>query len=396
MKKNMNIIYLLICALFACSKTNTSGSVLTYQCKLSFNDSSSLNPDAPKYQRLLDQMTAAGVPGIMMSVHRPKRGIWLGSSGKADLASGIPILPCNITRMGSTVKTITATAIMKLKEEGKLKLENKVSDYLDASVLKDIANANLATIQQLLNHSSGIYNYIQNLHFQAASLNDLTKTWKPMELLSYARKKSPYFAPGEDLRYSNTNYILLGMIIDTLTGKPFWKYFEEQLFRPLSMHSSAFAATDNVPKNIVRGYIDLYSNLNLTDATHYSGWDYFTADGGLISNVYDLNNFIRSLLNGEIISQASVNQMLSMRKPTVVDDSFFEMGYGLGIFEITTDWGPGYIHSGDAIGYYATMVYFPRTKTTIVWATNGNYGKIDNLISAKAAMEKIFRTVLED
>jgi D-alanyl-D-alanine carboxypeptidase len=88
--------------------------------------------------------------------------------------------------------------------------------------------------------------------------------------------------------------------------------------------------------------------------------------------------------------------MLSTRKPNVPDNSFFEMSNGLGIFKIETKWGHAFIHSGDAIGYYATMVYFPDFQTTIVWATNGNYGKIDPLISSKTAMEKIFKTVLEN
>lgn len=396
MKKTVTIFCAIITISLGCRKTTPSALRQTYECKLPFTDSSLQNKNHLKYQRLLDEMTSSGVPGVMMSVHQPKEGIWLGSSGKADLATGIPILPCNITRMGSTAKTLTATAILRLQEEGKLRLDDKASVYLDANIIKDIANANLVTIEQLLNHSSGIYNYIQNLHFQTASLNDLVKDWKPMELLSYARKKSPYFAPGTDLRYSNTNYILLGMIIDRITAQPFWHYFQGKIFSPLSMTATSFAATDQVPKNIIRGYIDLYSNLNVIDATQYSGWDYFTADGGLISNVYDLNSFMRSLLNAELISQASLNQMLAVKKPNVADNSFFEMGYGLGIFRIETNWGAAYIHSGDAIGYYATMVHFPASQTTIVWATNGNYGKIDPFISSKAAMEKIFKTVLEN
>ena len=169
MKKLLLIMHLLMSVSFACKKTNHSDSPLNYKCALPFADSSLRNTDHSKYQGLLDEMTSSGVPGIMMSVNNPKKGIWLGSSGIADLTAGVPIIPCNITRMGSTVKTFTAAAILKLQEEGKLNLSDKLTDYLNEDVLKDISNANLVTIHQLLNHSTGIYNYIQNLHFQTCT-----------------------------------------------------------------------------------------------------------------------------------------------------------------------------------------------------------------------------------
>jgi D-alanyl-D-alanine carboxypeptidase len=244
-----------------------------------------------------------------------------------------------------------------------------------------------------MQHSSGIYNYIQNLKFQTGSLNDLIKIWSPDELLSYARGKKAYFAPGEDVLYSNTNYILLGMIITKIEGKPFYEVFDEKIFIPLGLNSTQFAATDPVPDGIIRGYVDFYSNLNVINASYYSGWDYYTADGGLISNAYDLNVFLTSLFKGDIISQASIDEMMDWQKPKDEDPNFFPIFYGLGIFKMETQWGDAYFHSGDAIGYYACMTYFPDRETTICWAVNGNYGKIDACTSTQSAMEKIFGTV---
>ena len=207
--------------------------------------------------------------------------------------------------------------------------------------------------------------------------------------MKYAYNQKSYFDPGEDVLYSNTNYILLGLLIEKIEGKPLYRVFEEKIFDPLGLTSTQFAGKDPVPDGIVRGYIDLYSNLNVIESTCYSGWDYYTADGGLISNVYDMNVFFRALMNGQILSSGSLNEMLTWKTPSEQDPEFYEIQYGLGIFKMTTPAGVCYFHSGDAIGYYANMIYFPDDGTTIVYAVNSNYGKIDKYVSTKTAIEKI-------
>jgi D-alanyl-D-alanine carboxypeptidase len=389
-KANYLIILLLAC--FGCTKSEP-GSPSVYACSFAFADSSKQNPGNSKYQALLDDITAAGVPGIMLSVYDPAEGEWLGASGMADIAGKVELKPCNIARTGSTVKTFTAVTILMLAEEGRLSLDDKIDKYLPGDILDKLSNARQSTIRQLLNHSSGIYNYIRSLKFQTASVNDLTRVWHPFDLLEYAYNKPANFECGQDVDYSNTNYVLLGMIIEKITGEPFYQAFKTRIFEPLHLESTQFAAEDPVPENIIRGYIDFYSKLQLMESTNYSGWDYYTADGGLISNVHDLSVFMRALFNGELISEKSLQEMLTWQLPKNPDPSFYPMSYGLGIFKIETPYGNAYHHSGDAIGYFATMIYFEDSKTTLAWAANGNYGKIDELISSKSAMEKIFTAV---
>ncbi len=319
--------------------------------------------------------------------------MWVGASGKADLHNDVAMKPCNISRVGSTVKMFTAVTVLLLKEEGKLNLDDKISAYLEGDVIDKIENADNATIRQLLQHSSGIYNYIQDLKFQTASTNDLIREWKPEDLLHYAYNKNAYFEPGEDVYYSNTGYIMLGMLIEKIEGRPFYKVFEEKLFNPLQLTLTQFAAEDPVPDGIVRGYIDLYSNLQVIESTYFSGWDYYTADGGLISNPYDLNMFFRALMNGQILTAQSLNEMLTWKLPDEQPTDFFPISYGLGIFKIDTPKGIAYMHSGDAIGYYANMLYFPDDSTTIVYAVNSNYGKIDQYVSTQEAMENIINAI---
>ncbi|HSF89926.1 MAG TPA: serine hydrolase, partial [Saprospiraceae bacterium] len=259
-----------------------------YACEFNFPDSSLANPEHQQYQDLLDEIVSNGVVGITMSVYKPQHGMWIGAGGMADLHNAVNMQSCNISRVGSTVKMFTAVTVLKLQEEGKLNLDDRIAEYLDGDVIDKIENADQATIRQLLQHSSGIYNYIQNLVFQTASTNDLIREWKPEDLLRYAYNKNAYFPPGDDVAYSNTNYIMLGMLIEAIEGKPFYDVFEEKLFLPLGLTLTRFAAEDPVPDGIVRGYIDLYSNLQVLESTYFSGWDYYTADGGLISNPYDM------------------------------------------------------------------------------------------------------------
>ncbi|MBN2523005.1 MAG: beta-lactamase family protein [Bacteroidales bacterium] len=360
-----------------------------YGCNFSFADSSLINPNNMVYQSIINDMVSNGVVGVMMSVYQPRTGIWIGAGGKTDLHNNIDMKPCNITRVGSTVKMFTATTVLLLQEEGKLNLDDKVADYLQGDMINKLENADKATIRQLLQHSSGIYNYIQNLQFQTASLNDLIREWHPDDLLKYAYNKGAYFQPGEDVRYSNTAYILLGLLIEKIEGKPFYKVFEEKIFSPLDLTMTKFAAEDHIPSGTVRGYIDIYSNLQVLESTYFSGWDYYTADGGLISNPYDMSVFFRALMNGQIINTSSLGQMLTWKTPKDPDPDFFPIDYGLGIFRISTPRGIAYMHSGDAIGYYANMLYFPGDSAVIVYAVNSNYGKIDRFVSTREAMEKI-------
>lgn len=367
-----------------------------YECGESIPENNTSHPHRSEYRELINDITASGSPGIMMSIRDAEHGVWSGAAGKSDLASGTDLLPCNITRVGSTVKTFTAVTLLLLQEEGKLDLDDKINRYLSDEYLEGLANAEQATVRQLLQHSSGIYNYIWHAGFQTASLNDLIKVWKPEELLSYARSQPAVFSPGTDVQYSNTNYILLGEIIESIEQKPFYEVFEEKIFKPLNLSYTRFAAEDPVPDGIIRGYVDLYSNLNVVNATYYSGWDYYTADGGLIANAYDLNVFITELFQGDILTKESLDEMTTWKAPDEQDSEGFETFFGLGIFKITTDFGPAYLHSGDAIGYYASMVYFPDQYTVITWAVNGNYGKIDKFTQSKEAMNNIFYTVFDN
>lgn len=388
--KYLSLILILI-SLFSCTKDEIVEMNTNYTYTF---DRSAENPNNEQYKELVSTMIKQGVPGVMMTIYTPTDGLWLGAGGYSCLNTKTPMLSDNITRVGSTVKTFTAVTILQLQEQGKLSIDDKITSYLPASLLKNIANADQTTIRQLLQHTSGIFNYIQDLRFQTTSLNYLIKEWSSDELLDYARNKNPYCAPGTDCRYSNTGYILLGKIIESICQRPFYEEFESRIFTPLAMRETQFASKDPIPAKLVRGYVDFFSTMKLINSTYYSGWDYHTADGGLISNPYNLSLFMKGLFDGTLLSSASLSEMLSLQTPSVQDPDYYKVHYGLGIFQYDTDKGTLYGHSGDAIGYYATMFYHPASGSIITWATNGNYGKLDELISSKTTIERVLSAVI--
>ena len=376
------VLFLFCIAIASCESSNILPSQF-YDCLQSAQNTVSV-AEAASYQAHIDQLVSSGIPGIIFAIDHPEKGYWVGASGQADIASKVPMKTCNISRAGSTVKTFTATSILLLAEDGKLSLDDKASDYLSAELVRKLKNSEQASIRQLLNHTSGIYNYIQDAKFQTASLNDLTRVWQPEDLLSYAYGRDAYFAVGSGCQYSNTNYILLGMIIEKVSGLHFSVFFKQRIFDPFGLSFTSFNINDPVPKGLARGYIDIYSNGEITETTYFSGWDYYTADGGLIANPQDLVKFMKLLHNGKIISNQSLNEMQRV-VPLPDEAEFFKTSCGLGIFRTDTDYGAAYFHSGDAIGYYASMMYFPETGVTIAWQTNGNYGTLDKLQSSKEA-----------
>lgn len=232
---------------------------------------------------------------MSLTIHETNKGWFAGSAGWADIKNRKAFLPCQISRAGSTVKIVTAVSVLQLAENGIVDLDKKIADYLPPDLLDGIENADRATVRQLLSHSSGIFNYIRDPQFQLASLNDLTKTWQPGELLSYARGRKAYFPPGTDVTYSNTNYILLGFLIEKVSSLSFPQYFKQYIFDRLGLKHTRFNINQPVPADLARGYVDWYNKGEIMESTWYSGWDYYTADGGLQSTATDLVLLVEGL-----------------------------------------------------------------------------------------------------
>jgi D-alanyl-D-alanine carboxypeptidase len=326
------------------------------------------HPKAAQYQAVLDEYTAKGLPGISALI-RDANGVWTGASGKADLSKDVDMAPCTVSKAASLTKTFVATLALKLVEEGKFGLDDPLTKWLSSEVLDKVKNARSCTVRQLLNHTTGIADVIDDNKFYLAVLNEPDKKWSPEDLIPFVYGDEPKFEAGKGISYSNTNFLLLAMVINEATGQDHGRLLREKVLLPLRLDQTFYYWHDDVPATTAQGYFDLYNNgtiLNMTNYNTGSGNGY----GGLYSNVFDLQTFIEALVRSKtVLSPQSMDQMLTFTAP----EGESNRANGLGIFKDFLERAPdqfAYGHRGRDLGYTADMYWFPNQDYTIAYLVN--------------------------
>jgi D-alanyl-D-alanine carboxypeptidase len=325
---------------------------------------------AVTFQAVIDKYTQKGLPGIALLI-RDNNGTWAGSSGMADIAQGIVMQPCHISKVASITKIFMATLAFKLSEAGKLNLDAMASSYLDADQLKNIANADQVTVRQLLNHTTGIYDVIDDNSFYLDVLNNPPKHRTQEDILKFVRGKDAVFPKGQQPGYSNTNTLLLSMIIDKIGGKPHQQLLHEMVIDALQLKNTYYYYHDALPEGkVAQGYYDLYNNGNIENLSSYN-----TGSGngytGLYSNVFDLLTFIDALLiQKTLVSDNSLQQMLTFN-PQEEAGSDRLLGAGVVkdfIHRNANEYAYG--HRGRDLAYSADLFYFPVQNQVMVLIVN--------------------------
>src|SRR5690554_1410136 len=331
------------------------------------------HPKNSEYQRpLAEYKNGTNSPGAVLALSRPGEALWIGSVGTSNLAHHTPMNTNSQVRTGSVTKMLTAVVILKLMEQDRLCLEDKLVDHLPF-VKGRIPEAHKITIRHLLAHLSGIVDPPnESLRYQADLIDDPAAMFSlevEDALEEYVFGKDLHFAPGTGYSYSNTNYWLLEMIAERTAGNTLQQLMEEMIFTPLQMNNSYLEARED--SKVARGYADLYNNGVLTDV---SLWDRAEgdggADGGLISKAEDLYLFMYGLFNGELVSPNTLEDMKKIQWPAC-DSPYCEYGLGLEIWR--TDAGIAYGHNGGLIGIEANVLYFEGSGgISILYKNNGN------------------------
>ena len=316
--------------------------------------------DAGIAQRLdaaIDQaMTAASIPGAIIGLWGPE-GRYVRAVGVADKATGAPMKADFYSRIGSMTKTFTVTGVLQLAEQGELGLDDPIGKYIDG-----VPQGDKITLRQLARMRSGLENYANSMAFQQALVADPYRNFTPQELLGYAFAEPMPFPPGEAYEYSNTNTVLLGLVVEKLSGQPLPDYIKDHILTPLGMDHTSFPTTNAFPEPHAQGYTDATADGSETTATDWNpswGW----AAGAMISTLDDMHIWAPALATGKLLSpamQAQRLQTLSIPGQPPGD------GYGLGIFNLG-----GWIgHNGSVPGYEAVTVYLPEKQMTLVILIN--------------------------
>ena len=289
----------------------------------------------PELQRALDDLVAAGVPGAVLLVREGDRTIRL-TSGSGNLKPKTPMRAGDRFRVGSITKTFVATVVLQLVGEKKLRLTDTIERWLPGVV----PNGKRITVRHLLNHTSGLFDYAGDRKWLEAAYRDPLRQWAPREIVAVATAHKPHFAPGAGWSYSNTNYFVVGLIVEAATGHKLESELRRRIFVPLRLQATSL---DTVPR-IAGPHAHGYFVRPLEDVTVGSP-SYVWAAGALVSTADDVARFFRALLGGRLLRP----DLLRMMETTVVDTR--EFSYGLGLEKVPTRCGVAWGHSGGSPGY---------------------------------------------
>ncbi|MBD0254946.1 MAG: beta-lactamase family protein [Cytophagales bacterium] len=331
-------------------------------CRASYPDVNASHPRAAQYQEALEVFRRKNkIPGAVLLVASPNAGLWIGSSGYADLEHRVPVQACDRFRVASTTKALIGTVVMQLCDEGKMSLDDRLADLLPA-VNGNIPHAARITVRQLLGHTSGIHDYQEDLNYRLDMFNSprvaTAKTSADL-LRDYVYGKPADFQPGQRWGYSNSNFNLLELIIEKTEGKTAQQVLAERLFTPLGMEGY-FEARDDA--GLVRGYRDLYDNGTLVSTAAWDPTDDGQGDGGFVGTAYDLYRFSRALFGGKLVTPAS---LAGMTTPVVPGSD-----YGLALQYWSVGNRAGWGHAGQAYGFQSWMIYFPEEGVHLVLLVN--------------------------
>ncbi|MFI6371206.1 serine hydrolase domain-containing protein [Streptomyces sp. NPDC050546] len=278
-----------------------------------------------KTQAVLNEIVAQGTPGVIAQVRDP-RGVWDGRAGVGDLSAERPRSTGEKFRIASVTKTFTATVLLGLEAEGRISLDDSVAEWLPGVVRGKGYRPGNITVRHLLNHTSGIFDYNMDEGFRALYAGDEFDRnrhirWSPQELVDIALAHPPNFQPEQGSRpgrpgrwdYSDTNYVLAGMIVEKATGGTYAQAVERLVIRPLGLRGTSVPGTSpKLPAPHARHYSTLFEDgpaAKVRDVTEFSPTVAFSA-GQMISTVEDVNTFLSKLLAGELLPPAQQRQLL--------------------------------------------------------------------------------------
>lgn len=358
--KKLLIVIIIASGLLACSKSQVVQTrVIGVDCP--WNDSSNLHSKDPALRALLEKYTKKGLPGISLLV-KDNNGTWIGAAGKADIGNDIDFVPGTVSKAASITKLFMGALVFKLIEDSAITgmgynaLNKKIRDWLPATVTGKLPNGDVVTLGQCMKHETGIPDIIDQDRFYLAVLNNPNKKWQPVELLEFIYEKPALFGAGDTAIYSNTNTILVAMVLEAQTGIKHANLLKQYILNPLGLSQTFYQPHDPLPNSTAQGYFDLYNNntiVNVSNLVTGSGNGY----GGLYSNLYDLYKFADALLLKQtLLKPASWSLMQTYGKKD--DDNFY--GYGLQKSYLTRGANYGIGHKGRDLGYTANLFYYPN------------------------------------
>jgi D-alanyl-D-alanine carboxypeptidase len=310
-----------------------------------------------KLQRGLNQIVAAGVPGAVLLVREGRRTTRY-TSGNGRLKPPTPMRARDRFRVGSITKPFVATVVLQLVGEHKLTLADTVERWLPGLV----PDGERISVRQLLNHTSGLFAFGGDRDFVTQAFHDPLRVWTPREIVRIATAHPPTFAPGTGWSYSDTNYFVLGLIVEAATGRPLAGELRRRIFAPLHLRATSLPTGPGIAGRHAHGYF-LRPLEDVTVGSPSVQW----AAGALVSNADDLARFFRALLGGRLLRP----DLMQLMRTTVAAPQLGPRNvYGLGLQKVPTPCGALWGHTGGSPGYTADALNSKTGRRQVVVLVN--------------------------
>ncbi len=311
-------------------------------------------------EAVLRVMEEFHIPGVVAGVWVPGKKPWKIAQGLGDVGSGTPIGLDDHFPIRSTTKSFTVTLILQLVRSKAISLDDPIEKYVPG-----VPNGNEITLAQLAAMESGVKSYSDVEAFLSALTEDFGRPWTPEELVALAFPESPVFPPAAEYDYSNTNCILLGMVVEKVAQEVIAETYRKRIFKPLGLRETSYPNNTNIPSphptpydvDPVTGELTEFPVVNLSA---------FGAAGGLVSTLEDLRRWGKALGNGQLIGSRLQKTRLEHSRPATSGPEYDR--YGLGIGELKGWWG----HTGEGLGYQAATFYDPKTGAVISVLVNSS------------------------
>ncbi|TAI48696.1 serine hydrolase domain-containing protein [Flagellimonas allohymeniacidonis] len=383
-------IFLIICVVGLLQNTWAQSGLSTSDV-----NSTSINeayPKGEKVSEILKELTQNGCPGASIAL-LDADGWWLKSEGLASLEEKSPMTNDHLHYLQSIAKTYMAVAVLKLYETDRLDLDAPITKYLNPSISKMIRQADEITVRMLLNHTSGIPEYNFNPNYATTLLQHPETVFRSVDYISYIDGKPLDFQPGSKYSYRNTNYVLLSMIVDKITGNH-GDFIRSQIFEPLNLKNTYYQISplklqgEKLPKS----YWDRYSNGILENVSFVQQQNvaYMVGDDGIVTTTREAVQFLKALLEGELLKESTLKEMMTwaMRdgKPA----------YGLGLATNEIAGHKFYGHTGGGLGAGCELRYFPDKELYMFIAINiGTVTESPLHVKLVEIRDKLYQTLLE-
>jgi len=340
-------------------------------------------------QNALVQGIVMGIPGLSVAIGMGGNLVWTGTAGYSDIRRKVPVKTDDRFGVGSITKTFVARVILQLAEEGRLDLTRTAINYLDLDIVQDVPNADKATLRQLLNHQSGIptwefqEEWIRNGRGDQMSLG---KVWGKTETLNYIRREylPPDHDPGHRYSYSNTNYTILGLIIEAITGNDVATEIRQRILQPHHLQDTFLESFEEIPGGYVHHYHYATPNYVAVAGVHQELSEirpYLVEStganlspewiaGGMVSSASNLVRWAQAIRNGELLSPAMHKEVFTYYPPKETDSSGEE--YMQGVQKINDFYNDHAAigHGGGTLGFTAKMYLLEKTDIVVVLLTN--------------------------